>query len=214
MKIGITCYPTYGGSGVVAAELGIELANRGDELSSSPQRSRFDSADQREKSFPRSPSLELSAVRISTLLAGVGDAHVGGRRFCDLDLLHVHYAIPHSVSAHACPADAGAQRPPTSLCHHAARNRHHPGGRRSRLLCRSPATPSTRATGSPPSPTICAARRSRHSQPRVRFMSSRTSLMRRLSARSGSQQNRSRAVCRTARSRPGSSVELPASQEN
>ena len=32
MKIGITCYPTYGGSGVVATELGIELANRGHEV--------------------------------------------------------------------------------------------------------------------------------------------------------------------------------------
>ena len=32
MKIGITCYPTYGGSGIVATELGLELANRGHEV--------------------------------------------------------------------------------------------------------------------------------------------------------------------------------------
>src|ERR1700719_2875776 len=75
MKIGITCYPTYGGSGVVATELGIELAFRGHEIPLSSY------------AMPIRPYTPA----VSTKMYEVAEA-------ASLDLLHVHYAIPHSVT--------------------------------------------------------------------------------------------------------------------
>ena len=100
MKIGITCYPTYGGSGVVATELGIELAQRGHEIHfitySQPFRltgreARIYFHEVVVSNYPlfEHPPYDLA---LATRMAEVAD-------FYDLDLLHVHYAIPHSVSA-------------------------------------------------------------------------------------------------------------------
>jgi N-acetyl-alpha-D-glucosaminyl L-malate synthase BshA len=100
MKIGITCYPTYGGSGVVGTELGIELAARGHEIhfitSAWPFRLRQSSPlihfhEVEVMSYPLFdyPPYDLAlATRMADVAESVG-----------LDLLHVHYAIPHSVSA-------------------------------------------------------------------------------------------------------------------
>ena len=100
MRIGITCYPTYGGSGVVATELGIELANRGHEI-------HFISYSQPIRLTEPHPRIHFHEVEVSqyplfeyppydlalaTRMAEVAELY-------DLDLLHVHYAIPHSVSA-------------------------------------------------------------------------------------------------------------------
>lgn len=100
MKIGITCYPTYGGSGVVGTELGIELANRGHEV-------HFIAYQQPIRLNPEQPRIFFHEVTVSqyplfeyppydlalaTRMAEVAELY-------DLDLLHVHYAIPHSVSA-------------------------------------------------------------------------------------------------------------------
>jgi L-malate glycosyltransferase len=101
MKIGITCYPTYGGSGVVGTELGIELAQRGHEvhfITYSPP-FRLAGVD--------SENIHYHQVEVShyplfdyppydlALATRMGEvAEIYG-----LDLLHVHYAIPHSVSA-------------------------------------------------------------------------------------------------------------------
>ncbi len=100
MKIGITCYPTYGGSGVVATELGIELANRGHEIHfitySQPFRLAGRDANIRYHEVPVSnyPLFEYPPydLALATCMAEVAELH-------SLDLLHVHYAIPHSVSA-------------------------------------------------------------------------------------------------------------------
>ena len=100
MKIGITCYPTYGGSGAVATELGIALAGRGHEV-------HFISYEQPFRlphflprvyfhevsigSYPlfEYPPYDLAlAVRMHDVVLAHG-----------LDLLHVHYAIPHATSA-------------------------------------------------------------------------------------------------------------------
>ena len=100
MKIGITCYPTYGGSGVVATELGIELASRGHEIHfiSSAVPIRLNNVGERiffheveTTSYPLfdHPPYTLS---LATKMIEVADE-------ASLDLLHVHYAIPHSVSA-------------------------------------------------------------------------------------------------------------------
>ncbi len=100
MKIGITCYPTYGGSGVVATELGIELAARGHDVHfitySQPFRltgreARIHFHEVAVSNYPlfEHPPYDLA---LATRMAEVAD-------FYALDLLHVHYAIPHSVSA-------------------------------------------------------------------------------------------------------------------
>jgi L-malate glycosyltransferase len=100
MKIGITCYPTYGGSGVVATELGMELAQRGHEIHfiSYAQPIRLRGADANihyhEVEVSRYPLFEYPPydLALATRMAEVAQLY-------DLDLLHVHYAIPHSVSA-------------------------------------------------------------------------------------------------------------------
>lgn len=99
MNIGITCYPTYGGSGVVATELGLELAQRGHEIHFITYAPPFRLTPQ--------PNIHYHEVEVSSyplfdfppydLALATRMAEVS--EFYDLDLLHVHYAIPHSVSA-------------------------------------------------------------------------------------------------------------------
>ena len=100
MKIGITCYPTYGGSGVVATELGLALAERGDEV-------HFIAYDLPSRlALPRArvyfhevvaPTYPLFVSPPYTLALATRMADVAQR--AHLDLLHVHYALPHAISA-------------------------------------------------------------------------------------------------------------------
>lgn len=100
MRIGITCYPTYGGSGVVATELGIELAALGHEVHfisySQPFRlnGREDGIFYHEVPVSSYPLFEFPPydLALASRMAEVAE-------YSNLDLLHVHYAIPHSVSA-------------------------------------------------------------------------------------------------------------------
>lgn len=100
MRIGITCYPTYGGSGVVATELGIELAALGHEIHfisySQPFRltGRDDGIFYHEVPVSNYPLFEFPPydLALASRMAEVAEYYA-------LDLLHVHYAIPHSVSA-------------------------------------------------------------------------------------------------------------------
>jgi L-malate glycosyltransferase len=100
MKIGITCYPTYGGSGVVATELGLELAQRGHDIHfiTYAQPIRLRGAEPNihyhEVEVSRYPLFDYPPydLALATRMAEVSQLY-------DLDLLHVHYAIPHSVSA-------------------------------------------------------------------------------------------------------------------
>ena len=100
MRIGITCYPTYGGSGVVATELGIELAALGHEIHfisySQPFRlnGRDDGIFYHEVPVSSYPLFEFPPydLALASRMAEVAEYYA-------LDLLHVHYAIPHSVSA-------------------------------------------------------------------------------------------------------------------
>jgi L-malate glycosyltransferase len=100
VKIGITCYPTYGGSGIVATELGLELAVRGHEV-------HFITYANPIRLDPGLPRIHYHEVEVSNyplfqyppycLALASRMAEVSA---CyDLDLLHVHYAIPHSISA-------------------------------------------------------------------------------------------------------------------
>src|SRR5881296_3921096 len=109
VKIGITCYPTYGGSGIVATELGLELASRGHEVHFISYASpiRLDTGVARihyhEVEVSTYPLFHYPpyCLALASRMAEVAASY-------DLDLLHVHYAIPHSVRA----ADQDRRRPP------------------------------------------------------------------------------------------------------
>ncbi len=100
MKIGITCYPTYGGSGAVATELGIALAGRGHEIHFITYRQPFrlpaflPNVFFHEVDVGRYPLFEFPpydlalAVRMHEVVLARG-----------LEILHCHYAIPHATSA-------------------------------------------------------------------------------------------------------------------
>ena len=113
MKIGITCYPTYGGSGVVATELGQELAARGHDIHfisyAPPIRMNLNDPhihfhEVEVASYPLfdHPPYTLA---LATKMLEVFEAE-------SLDLLHVHYAIPHSVSAMLARSMAAPRRLP------------------------------------------------------------------------------------------------------
>ncbi len=100
MKIGIVCYPTYGGSGVVATELGKALAKKGHEVHFISYRvpARLDSFVENifyyEVSFADYPLFEQAPYE-SALTSKIVDTALHAK----LDILHVHYAIPHAATA-------------------------------------------------------------------------------------------------------------------
>lgn len=100
MKIGITCYPTYGGSGVIATELGKELALRGHEVHFISYALPFRLTKYIENIFFHEvdtssyPLFEFPLYSLS-----LASKMIEVAEFENLDLLHVHYAIPHATSA-------------------------------------------------------------------------------------------------------------------
>jgi N-acetyl-alpha-D-glucosaminyl L-malate synthase BshA len=100
MRIGISCYPTFGGSGVVATELAMALASGGDEVHvvsyALPSRLAFVSPNLffHEVVVPHYPLFEYPpySLALASKMAEIA-------RFQRLDLLHVHYAVPNAVSA-------------------------------------------------------------------------------------------------------------------
>ena len=101
MKIGITCYPTYGGSGVIATELGKELAKLGHEihfvsyavpirLDKFQERIFFHEVEMMPYPLFQYPPYDLALA--AKMMEIAENAH--------LDLFHVHYALPHAVSAY------------------------------------------------------------------------------------------------------------------
>lgn len=108
MKIGITCYPTYGGSGAVATELGIQLADRGHQvhfISYAPpfrlgafhERLFFHEVEPAEYPLFEYPPYSLA---LAVAIHDVAVRH-------DLDLVHAHYAVPHATSAWIAQEMAG-----------------------------------------------------------------------------------------------------------
>jgi N-acetyl-alpha-D-glucosaminyl L-malate synthase BshA len=101
MKIGITCYPTYGGSGVIATELGKELAIRGHEVHFISYALPFrlshyvENIVFHEVEISNYPLFEFPLYSLS-----LASKMVEVAEFEKLDLLHVHYAIPHATSAY------------------------------------------------------------------------------------------------------------------
>jgi N-acetyl-alpha-D-glucosaminyl L-malate synthase BshA len=100
MKIGIVCYPTFGGSGVVATELGKALADNGHQVHfitySQPARLDFFSANlfYHEVNISKYPLFDFPPYELA-----LASKLVDVVRFEKLDLLHVHYAIPHASAA-------------------------------------------------------------------------------------------------------------------
>ena len=113
MRIGITCYPTYGGSGVVATELGLELAARGHDvhfisyampvrMTAASGRIHFHEVEMLNYPLFDHPPYTLA---LASAMSNVAVTE-------SLDLLHVHYAIPHSVSAYLARAMLKPRRLP------------------------------------------------------------------------------------------------------
>jgi len=100
MKIGIVCYPTFGGSGVVATELGKALAANGHQIHfitySQPARLDFFSENlyYHEVTISKYPLFDFPPYELA-----LASKLVDVVRFEKLDLLHVHYAIPHASAA-------------------------------------------------------------------------------------------------------------------
>ncbi|QJD95356.1 N-acetyl-alpha-D-glucosaminyl L-malate synthase BshA [Mucilaginibacter robiniae] len=100
MKIGIVCYPTFGGSGVVATELGKGLADRGHQIHfityNQPVRLDFFSENlfYHEVSVSKYPLFDFPPYELA-----LASRMVDVVRFEKLDVLHVHYAIPHASAA-------------------------------------------------------------------------------------------------------------------
>ena len=101
MKIGIVCYPTYGGSGVVATELGLELSKRGHEVHfitySQPVRLELlsNNVHFHEVSVPEYPLFHYQPYELALSSKLVDMVKLHG-----IELLHVHYAIPHAYAAY------------------------------------------------------------------------------------------------------------------
>ncbi|AXO79019.1 N-acetyl-alpha-D-glucosaminyl L-malate synthase BshA [Olleya aquimaris] len=101
MKIGIVCYPTFGGSGVVATELGLELSKRGHEIHfityNQPVRLELlgNNVHFHEVSVPEYPLFHYQPyeLALSSKLVDMVKLH-------QIEVLHVHYAIPHAYAAY------------------------------------------------------------------------------------------------------------------
>ena len=112
MKLGIVCHPTYGGSGVVASELGLALAKRGHmvhfishelpfRVPPSHPNTAFHKVDVTSYPLFKYPPYTLAlASKLGELCQREG-----------LDIIHVHYAIPHAISAYLCRKLVGTERP-------------------------------------------------------------------------------------------------------
>ena len=101
MKIGIVCYPTYGGSGVVATELGKGLAQKGHHVHfiTYRQPTRLDHF-QENLYYHEVSALDYPLFEYAPYDTALASKMVDVVKYEDLDLLHVHYAIPHAAVAY------------------------------------------------------------------------------------------------------------------
>ncbi|APY12586.1 N-acetyl-alpha-D-glucosaminyl L-malate synthase BshA [Seonamhaeicola sp. S2-3] len=101
MKIGMVCYPTFGGSGVVATELGLELSKRGHEIHfityNQPVRLELisNNVHYHEVNVPEYPLFHYQPYELALSSKLVDMVKLHG-----IEILHVHYAIPHAYAAY------------------------------------------------------------------------------------------------------------------
>jgi N-acetyl-alpha-D-glucosaminyl L-malate synthase BshA len=114
MKIGITCYPTYGGSGAVATELGLDLARRGHEVHFITYDSPFRLHGYAERIYFHQVETRMGRYPLFdhfpyTLALASKQHEVVLRE--GLEILHVHYAIPHATTAYLAREMLKGERP-------------------------------------------------------------------------------------------------------
>ncbi|MFI0426964.1 MAG: N-acetyl-alpha-D-glucosaminyl L-malate synthase BshA [Flavobacterium sp.] len=121
MKIAIVCYPTFGGSGVVATELGLELAKRGHEIHfitySQPVRLALlnPNVHYHEVHVPEYPLFHYQPYELA-----LSSKLVDMVKLYKIDVLHVHYAIPHAYAGYMAKqmlADEGIHIPMVTTLH-------------------------------------------------------------------------------------------------
>lgn len=121
MKIAIVCYPTFGGSGVVATELGLELAHRGYEIHFITYRQPVrlallnSNVHYHEVNVPEYPLFHYQPYELA-----LSSKLVDMVKLYDIDLLHVHYAIPHAYAGYMAKQmlkDEGINLPMVTTLH-------------------------------------------------------------------------------------------------
>lgn len=121
MKIAIVCYPTFGGSGVVATELGLELAHRGHEIHfitySQPVRLALlnPNVHYHEVNVPEYPLFHYQPYELA-----LSSKLVDTVKLYNIELLHVHYAIPHAYAGYMAKQmlkDEGIELPMVTTLH-------------------------------------------------------------------------------------------------
>lgn len=100
MRVGVVCYPSYGGSGVVATELGKKLALRGHEIHflSYERPFKLDKFNQN-IFFHEVEVFDYPLFKFPPYMMALAGKIAEVTKWADLDVIHVHYAIPHAVSA-------------------------------------------------------------------------------------------------------------------
>jgi L-malate glycosyltransferase len=112
LSIGVVCYPSFGGSGIVASELAVGIAKRGHQvhvISSAPPRRRLPPCENLHFHEVGSSSYPLFEHTPYTLALACAIVRVAREQ--RLDLLHVHYAVPHTASAYLARQTLGAAAP-------------------------------------------------------------------------------------------------------
>lgn len=100
MKIGMICYPSYGGSGVVATELGVHLAKRGHEIHFISYERPFKLNNFYENIFFHEVEIfDYPVFKFPPYSLALASKILEVARTAELDIIHAHYAIPHTVSA-------------------------------------------------------------------------------------------------------------------
>ena len=101
MKIAIVCYPTHGGSGVVASELGIGLAEKGHEIHIVSYAQPFRLSSFHQNLFVHEVGVaSYPLFKYPPYALGLATKLVELVEECDIDLIHAHYAVPHAASAY------------------------------------------------------------------------------------------------------------------
>jgi N-acetyl-alpha-D-glucosaminyl L-malate synthase BshA len=101
LKIGITCYPTIGGSGIVASTLGTLLANRGYEVHFISYNPPYRLPDYHENIYYHEVEIsQYPLFKYPPYCLTLATKMVEVIQESELDILHVHYAIPHTISAY------------------------------------------------------------------------------------------------------------------
>ena len=98
MNIGISCYPTHGGSGAVAAGLAIELANRGHNVHVLSSRMPFRLRGATNVAFHKVEVVHYPLFEYPSYQASLANTMAEVARDSDLDILHVHYSLPDAAA--------------------------------------------------------------------------------------------------------------------